>query len=119
MVYRFQILDPIGQPVPGARVRIESLFDVSDGEGQCLFLIEDSMIGRPITIIVVAQGYTPYRRNTVFSSRNGVESVQLGNALENPSEPPIAIKVAKIGAIATVTAALITGLVMQFSNKFT
>ncbi len=110
-------------PIKDAKVSFEGLgtplVNHTDGEGVFRFpinIIRGNIIN--VNIRVEAEGYKPYNRYTELSIDNkNLEEIRLiENDIENSSKPPVAINVAKIGAIATVAAALIGGGAMLLSN---
>ncbi|MCC5626516.1 hypothetical protein LC574_36930, partial [Nostoc sp. CHAB 5715] len=112
-------------PIKDAKVSLEGLgiplVNHTDGEGVFRFAI-NIISGNNINvnIRVEAEGYRPYNRYSELSIDNkNLEEIRLiENDIDNPIQPPVAINVAKIGAIATVVAALIAGVAMFLSNSF-
>ncbi|MEH2244347.1 PstS family phosphate ABC transporter substrate-binding protein [Nostoc sp.] len=111
-------------PIKDAKVSLEGLgiplVNHTDGEGVFRFAI-NIISGNNINvnIRVEAEGYKPYNRFSELSIDNkNLEEIRLiKNDIDNPIQPPVAINVATIGAIATVAAALIAGVAMFLSNS--
>ncbi|MEH1843313.1 MAG: substrate-binding domain-containing protein [Nostoc sp.] len=111
-------------PIKDAKVSLEGLgiplVNHTDAEGVFRFAI-NIISGNNINvnIRIEAQGYRPYNRYSELSIDNkNLEEIRLiENDIDNPIQPPVAINVAKIGAIATVAAALIAGVAMLLSNS--
>ena len=120
-----RIVDLKSQPIKDAKVSLEGLgtpfVTYTDTEGVFRFsirIISGNVVN--VNIRVEAEGYQPYNRYIDLSIDNTkIEEIRLiENNTENSSKPPVAIRVAQIGATATVAAALIAGAVTLMSKLF-
>ncbi|MCC5654612.1 GUN4 domain-containing protein [Nostoc sp. XA013] len=118
-----RVVDQKNQPIKDAKVSFEGLgtplVNYTDTEGIFRFSIQitsGSVVN--VNIRVEAEGYKPYNRYTdLFIVNTNIEEIRLiKNDTENSNSPLAAIRVAKIGAIATVAVALIAGGVMLVSK---
>lgn len=118
-----RVVDKKNQPIKDAKVSFEGLgtplINYTDAEG--IFRFSIRITGRSVVnvnIRVEAEGYKLYNRYTDLSVVNAnVEEIRLiRNDIEDSNSLPIAIRVAKIGAIATVAAASIGGAVVLISK---
>jgi Rieske Fe-S protein len=110
-------------PIKGAKISFEyqtnPLVSYTDGEG--IFKFEVNNVNRKGTVSanikVEAEGYKPYNRYTDFSITNNIiEEIRLQKLGDTDTPVPTAIQVAKIGAAATITAALIAAYVTYRNN---
>jgi hypothetical protein len=99
-----RVTDPFGQPIPGARVVLDSTYGnlieyaVTEQDGSYSVLLSPSPVRQNLSFIVLCDGYEPYRETVVGGTDAENHNVTLkpekwprrnGNPYSEPETPPI------------------------------